>query len=193
MKMYVFSDWNLALVVILCSGIATVLFIVLIALVSKKSVDKTLKNRKLLVLTVCFVITLVTFWVGQYKISKIEDYYWKIVNEAISDDSLVGIRVDQDILGYPGEIRSVSSRSGGEKVVWRPDYIEISGEIQVRIGADSSYTTSDNTNKDTASAFASEMLDIYYLAGSDFNIKYNEYVDYNGRIITFNILSADEL
>lgn len=191
--MYVFSDWNLALVVILCSRIATVLFIVLIALVSKKSVDKTLKNRKQLILTVCFVITLVTFWVGQYKISKIEDYYWKIVNEAISDDSLVGIRVDQDILGYPGEIKSVSSRSGEEKVVWRPDYIEISGEIQVRIGADSSYTTSDNTNKDTASAFASEMLDIYYLAGSEFDIKYNEYVDYNGRIITFNILSADEL
>lgn len=115
------------------------------------------------------------------------------MNEAISDDSLVGIRVDQDILGYPGEIRSVLSRSGEEKVVWRPDYIEISGEIQVRIGADSSYTTSDNTNKEIAPAFASEMLDIYYLAGSDFDIKYNAYVDYNGRIITFNILSADEL
>ena len=180
-----YIDWIDGIVALIALTVIIILHICYV-----NSSNKSIKNIKLCILSICSLgCVLLLGILTLYKIS-MEENAAGIINRAICAEQIEGRFVKSDRNGLEGTISLATKDICQEGVFYGSNDIQINGYIEARIIP---YETNDSdySSGDAASDAAKAAISLYHYS-TVYKMYYIADVSYNGELVSFNILSAEE-
>lgn len=170
-------------------GIALIIILMLLTCYVK-STDKSLKNMKLSILSICSIGCVLLFvGVMEYKMS-MENSTNSAIKRGLSTEQLEGLAIRNDQLGLDGTISLASSDIDQGKIIYGSETMQVYGYIYGRLISNKS-NDSDYSNGDAASNAAKAAMEIYEYTAR-YKMYYIAQVLYNGQLVSFNIVSVED-